>query len=324
MMVLQQLQLPSASIPHPPMADGTLDCNLTELSVYMHTTERVSWAKEFVHTPMTPDEHVEEQLYNIYDNNTQDEIPLFDNPANPIPRSKTPSPIQQPEQPQDPLYTRTIKIKHVQDKLFGAMYLANYGWKHTNPLIPQFGKIDTTEKQNIIQFLQKHPANRLSKQTNYPLTKTMIHRIMNELSTCREIPLSCVIALSLYYECNIYIIDLTKKTFIPFLHYSDNPNLEHTVHTYVFYKNPENHRHSRMNVPGYFIDIDQSVQTIGQIENNYLQYVSYDKPVRGMSSYKVAELEEMATKLGLYDPNEKLKKIDIYHRICVHCSTDMA
>lgn len=332
MMILQKLKLPSASIPSWEIHQHeSLDTTFTELATYMHTTDRRDWAKQHIQPPMTPEEHIDAQLYTIYDNQPEhDIIPLFDNPANPAPRMKTPSPLTFPPhvtQPEEniepnPLYTRTITIKHVQDKLFAAMYLAHHGWKHTNPLIPQFGKIDTTEKQNIIQFLQKEPAIRLSKHTNYSLTKTLSHRIMNELATCREIPLSCMIALSLYYKCNIYIIDTIKKTSIPFLHYSDNPSFDHVVHTYVFYKNPEHRRHSRMNIPGYFIDIDQSVLTTEQIHNEYLEYVTYDKPVRGMSSYKVAELEAMATKIGIYNTSEKLKKIDIYHRICVHCSTD--
>jgi hypothetical protein len=279
--------------------DGSICFPEELLQSYMHTTERTYWIKENMKTP------VEENI--IANTEIIDIIHTIDEP-----------------QSEDIMQTRTFQVKHIQDKLFGAIYMANYGYKKIKEQTAIFGKIDTAEKQKIIDFLRINNNVVLSRRTNYSLTKTLCNTIMNDLATQRESTYQTLIAYTLYYKCNIYIVDTVKKIYIPFLYFPiagvEDDEESFTVHTYVLYKNPENHKKSRMSIPGYFVDIDQSVQTVEKIRENMVGFVHYDKPLKGISSYKVSDLECMSEKLELDHP-VKIKKSDLYEKICIHCAS---
>lgn len=267
------------------------------LQSYMHTTERTYWIKENV----IKEECIVHNIENVHEIQHVDETP-----------------------PEDIMQTRTFQVKHIQDKLFGAVYMAYYGYKKIKEQTAIFGKIDTAEKQKIIDFLRINNNVVLSRRTNYSLTKTLCNTIMNDLATQRESTYQTLIAYTLYYKCNIYIVDTVKKIYIPFLYFPiagvEDDEESFTVHTYVFYKNPDNYKKSKMSVPGYFVDIDQSVQTVEKIGETMVGFVHYDKPLKGISSYKVSDLESMSEKLELDHP-VKIKKNDLYEKICIHCAS---
>ena len=265
------------------------------LQSYMHSTERSEWISNNL----------------TKQNNNIDNIQSIDEKIDVV-------------TPEDIIKKRTFHVKHIQDKLFGAIYLAVYGYKKIKEQTPIFGKIDTAEKQKIIDFLRINNNVVLSRRTNYSLTKTLCNTIMNDLATKRESEHQTLIAYSLYYKCNIYIVDTVKKTYIPFLYFAitgiDDHDKSVIVHTYVLYKNNHNYKRSSMSIPAYFVDIDQSVQTIEKIRETMVGFVHYDKALKGISNYKVSDLEYMSEKLQL-DLPVKIKKNCLYEKICIHCAS---
>jgi hypothetical protein len=224
------------------------------------------------------------------------------------------------------LQSRTLCVRNVQDKLFGAVYLAVNGHNATMDVVKRFGNVDTEEKNKIASFLQDRMLkgiSKLSRMTNHTCTKVLCSKMIMDLTTCKTMPFYCTIALSLYYQCTIVIVDTTKKTLLPFYFTGiaadgaeESPPA--TIPVYVLYKNPGHKEKSKMAVPKYFVDTTGNAEGLQSLKDKYIELVSYEKPLKGASTYKVSELEEMAKKLGW---TEKMKKSELYERICVHCTS---
>jgi hypothetical protein len=59
---------------------------------------------------------------------------------------------------------------------------------------------------------------------------------------------------------------------------------------------------------------------IADMKNKMICLESYLKPLKSISNYKVEELEELATKMGIYDGKKKYKKTDLYQEISEVCT----
>ena len=91
-------------------------------------------------------------------------------------------------------------------------------------------------------------------------------------------------------------IEETSKTFIEF-----NNNINEDI-CIIYKKNST-----------YSIDLNSTLLPI-YIETNYVKIDSYDKPLKGISTYKLLDLEKMALKMDIL-LNKKMKKLNIYDAI---------
>jgi len=118
----------------------------------------------------------------------------------------------------------------------------------------------------------------------------------------------------LYYQANILIVDYDKKIYLPFL-------VGNALQTYILYRNPLYNKKDRTSV-SYFVDVAEKIMSYEQIQNTMIGLIHYEKPLKGISTYKSADLESMAEKVGIEvdDENGKmLKKQELYTKILLKC-----
>ena len=146
-------------------------------------------------------------------------------------------PITTPILKEIPIQTRLEKeclfAKNVQDGLFWAMYIANYGYNEYNRNKYNYGKVEVQEKEKIAEYLHNNNTNK--KQTNYKLTRGFCCEIESDLITKPKMPFSGLIGMCAMYSCNIVVVDLNKKIYYLFTSQEEKEDL---TKTYILYKNP--------------------------------------------------------------------------------------
>jgi hypothetical protein len=106
--------------------------------------------------------------------------------------------------------------------------------------------------------------------------------------------------VSIFYQTNIYVVDWKKRTYLSF---ETKGSLKQTF----LIKNP---LHSN---PEYFID--DSIMSFAFLQNHFILVHQYEKPLKGVSAYKMEELEEMNDKL--HHPFPISKKAELYEKLLV-------
>jgi hypothetical protein len=207
------------------------------------------------------------------------------------------------------IQSRTVHAKHIQDSLFGSIYLAHHGFDAFKRVCNVFGKTDNEEKQKIISYLQTQNSKQMNELVNYNLTKVLYDKILQDLSTCPETPYHCVIGLCLYYKCSIYIVDTVLNTYITFIN--------DTCPVFVLFKNPNAVR-KKMSIPSYFVDTTENCVSVVEIEEKCFKLFHYNKPLQSITSYKLSELEIIAQKLNI-SYEKKMKKKELYEKIYSQC-----
>ena len=139
------------------------------------------------------------------------------------------------------------------------------------------------------------------KNTNYKITKMNIQEIMSELLTVqKETSILCLLTICVYYNINILLIHPNKKLMLEFI---SNQGIEQPY--YVIYKE---------NYGKYTVDPDKkTIDDINKMKETIVCLDNYFKPIKGLSQYKVEELEKLASKLGLLDTSKKYKKNELYN-----------
>lgn len=223
---------------------------------------------------------------------------------------------QRLEQENEPIITRLEKecifAKNVQDGLFWSMYILHYGYTEYHRNRYNFGKIEVQEKEKIAEYLHINGSQKISKQTNYKLTKGLCCEIEADLITKPKMEFSGLIGMCAYYKCNIIVVDLQKKIYYSFSNNSENPN-----ETYILYKNPLYTGKYKSNE--YFIDIDHKIYSLLQLNELFLKIDNFQKPMKSITNYKKIELEYIATKLfGSIKEKEISDKNHLYEKILLY------
>ena len=173
----------------------------------------------------------------------------------------------------------------------------------------KYANREIDEKQKIIDFIKKTPQK--LKLSNHKITNIMIQEILSDLMVNLKSSLLAFIGLTHYYNKHFYIV--RGRTY---LYFSSNVNetFEESPSSFfiIHYKNEKE----------YGIDMDTTLEKINNIQNNYVYIESIDKPLKGISAYKVNDLDDMCKKL-LVDSNDNkwsyMKKPDLYKYICEMC-----
>lgn len=215
---------------------------------------------------------------------------------------QVPSPVQvpAPTEVHSSAHITSIK-KHtfyasgVQDPIFWTIFIARYGYTEYKKTGKQFGNIEMKEKQSVADYIHKQGSTEISKQTNYKITRAFCCEIVSDLLTSAKMNYSSFIAYCAYYKTSIYVVDVVKKTYIPFLYGNSD--------IIVIYKLGER----------LFAEAGQSVLSLSEIREMF-PFEHYEKPLKAISHYKTQQLEDIASKLniGLVD---KCKKNELYEKI---------
>lgn len=237
-------------------------------------------------------------------------------PEIPPPVIEEPTPIHKPNKKdfkdlKDLKESKNSDIFYPQNNnsLFWCAFIASYGFIEYEIIGKKYANREIDEKQKIIDFIKKTPQK--LKLSNHKITNVMIQEILSDLMVNLKSSLLAFIGLTHYYNKHFYIV--RGHTY---LYFSSNVNetFEESPNSFfiIHYKNEKE----------YGIDMDTTLEKINNIQNNYVYIESIDKPLRGISAYKVNDLDDMCKKL-LVDSNDNkwsyMKKPDLYKYIWEMC-----
>jgi len=205
-----------------------------------------------------------------------------------------------------PCETSVFTIPRNEDTLFWCIYIAKFGYADYIAIGSKYKNKEIEKKQEMIDIVKKSPA--ILKGTTYKLTKVAVQEILAELMINKKTSMNTLYAMCILYNLNIYIIDESVKTY---LHYAPIETHDKLTELWII----------RKTIDGFYgIDMDTNLTKITNIVNTLLHIEHGPKPCKGMSVYKVGELEDMVKKLGVWpkltdnpkSTDKKLNKTDVY------------
>ena len=215
------------------------------------------------------------------------------NILNNIPIIKTPIPEKKEES--------TSFLPRQQDTLFWCIFIIVNGFNEYNEIQRNYGVVELEIKKKIADYLKDNSSN--MKQTNYKITKIKIQEIMSELLTSQKMTsYECLLAMCVFYKINIAIIFSNDKIMTEFISSNDEE-------TPFYILNKDSYGKYKVDtVKKTWKDIQEMKQTRVCLDN-------YLKPMKSISNYTIPNLEELATKLGVFDVTNKYKKQELYELI---------
>jgi hypothetical protein len=189
---------------------------------------------------------------------------------------------------------RTIIPKHEyyvpdkKDTLFWCFYIIHFGFDKYNLVGNTYFSMEKNFKIEMVEPMRK-------SKPMLKMHKLKIHDVEDELVNCQKIGIMGFSALCLYHNINYIIIN--GRTYTELILNDDDK-------VFVLHKIGDI----------YSYDIDASNEKIEQYRNTYYHIVDINKPIKGISAYKVDELNEIAKKLNI-DLNKSYNKKELYQEI---------
>lgn len=186
------------------------------------------------------------------------------------------------------------------DSLFWCVYIATNGYDEYLQIQRNYGMKELEIKKSIADMVKEKPS--AFKLTNHKVTKVSIQEILSELLTSqKETSMLCLMAMTIYYNINVILVNSTNQFMVEFF---SNKDVE--LPTYAIRKDDRK----------YSINVEPlSKERIANMKETMVCLENYLKPLKPMTTYKVDDLIQLATKLGLYKDTEKIKKIDLYEKL---------
>ena len=183
-----------------------------------------------------------------------------------------------------------ITIKEV-DQLFWYFYIALHGYDEYKLLDNKFSLEKTTKISNIEKMRLN---NNILKQQ-----KLKISDYETSLLNSKKIDISTLCGLAAYNELNIIFIK--EKVYYHF----NFGNIDDVI---IIYQEGKN----------YSCEINPTKQFVETIHNNYYYVENTNKPIKGISTYKIDELIDICKKLGIkiqLESGKKKSKKQLYTEI---------
>jgi len=210
--------------------------------------------------------------YNHVVNNLRDYMmtPMLYNKYNVV--QDTRNNKSEPKTVPDKSKSHLITIKEA-DQLFWYFFIAKYGYDEYKFLDTQKFKKEKDIKISNIEIMKKN--NAILKQN-----KIKISDYETDLLNSRKISISTLRGLTAYNELNI--IYVKNKSYYYF-------NFSDTEPTIIIYNNGKS----------YSCDISPTKESIEMVKYKYYYIENPDKPIKGISTYKVNELIDICKKLDI-------------------------
>ena len=190
-----------------------------------------------------------------------------------------------------------LRIPNNPDSLFWSMYIHHYGYEQYLAIGNKYTNLEMAEKQKIMEHIKS--AKYSFKNMNRKITLGATQEIMSELMTNTKTSLLALHALSLYYKVNVCVENTINGTYLEYVFDKENPSDK-----WVFLKYTDRKK--------YGLVESEPVRATG------LLIESHDKPLRGISTYKLAELNAIADKIPAMCKDESRatwKKPDLYGKL---------
>jgi hypothetical protein len=203
---------------------------------------------------------------------------------------------------------RTDKFFPKQDDtLFWCVFIAHYGLNEFYN-VDRYKNRELEEKCKIMEFIKT-----LSK-TDVLITKCSMQEMMGELMVAKNTTLFIVNALCMYYKMNFLFVykdtylEIDLKKLLVCTDCSEIP-------IGIIYKNEA----GSTKYPKYAVDLYITPEKIQDIQNTKIRLEKYDRPLKGISTYKLTDLESMSSLLNLCENTTKQTKKDLYSNIWKNC-----
>jgi len=214
------------------------------------------------------------------------------------------------------------------------MFIAHHGVDAFRDIGSKYMNRELEEKAHIVEFIKN----------NRPLLKAMkitvaaTQEMMGDLLTNKQTVLTMVPAFAMYYGATIRIVCEQSRTYLEYLPTSETPGCRPV-------RLPEGQLPELCCRPIYtlyriktgqrsYSDYVVALPEVGTEDHAiicttapppFLKLESPTKPLRGISTYKTADLDALVKQLGITLPlpsaGSKLKKNDVYVAISRHCET---
>lgn len=197
--------------------------------------------------------------------------------------------------------TRKTFIPEHDDALFWCLFIHKFGIEEYNLIGSKYKNYEIKEKMTIVQYLNEN-KNALKSMK---ITKTATQEIMGKLMTNNTTDLQVVHGICAYYKLHIIVVCNSKKSYVEYNYSENDVSIENDI--LVVFKGNSLLSNSRCRYSIKFGVIAKD------IINDFVRFVSFDKPFNGISTYKLPELEIIHEKLGL--EIVKKNKIELFSQI---------
>lgn len=176
------------------------------------------------------------------------------------------------------------------DSLFWCIFRHVYGEFEYMNIGSRYGNRMLEEKQKIMEFFLKTPKH-LKDNSNIKFTNARVQETCSEFLCDKKTSPIVLAAYAVYYGINIYLVDDDKHTYIKFLCLtdkvgeSDDDKSERSpcwIYKTTKYK--------------LYLSCDKSEE---YIQPSHCCLEQFDKPLLGISHYKLQDLENLEKKLQL-------------------------
>ena len=187
-----------------------------------------------------------------------------------------------------------------KDSLFWCLYIISYGYSDFMQVTRNHRVRQLEVQKEVIDLIQKN--KNIMKNTNMKFTNVATQELTSDLlSITKDINYCVAMALCVLYKININLIDREKGVYKKFV---SNTDIE--LPTYAIY---------REDTYRYSVDIEPLTSDKMENMNELICLESYLTPLKTISNYKINELMETASQLGLLNDDKKYKKKEIYDLI---------
>ena len=199
--------------------------------------------------------------------------------------------------------TNEIFFPRNEDTLFWCIFIYKFSKIEFLQIETKYKNKEIEEKMKIVDFLTD-----LTKLKSMKISKTGCQEIRGDLSCSSKTNLFALHALCAFYDICVYVVNNENKTYIEYNNRNENDEI------CIIYKNGSLLNESPA-LSKYSIDLNITPSKIAKIQEEFFKFDSYNKALKAISTYKVIDLEKLATKFpGIKD--KKMKKNGLYEAIC--------
>jgi hypothetical protein len=202
-----------------------------------------------------------------------------------------------------------------KNPVFWSVYLGVYGMSQYMLDEKKYANVEMQERQKMLDYFRDTSNALKLKQGNNKVSNVLIQEITADIAVANRDPNSVfhlLIAMCVFYKKTIYFVRKNKYLVFSYSKYENEMEDLHMDSTLLLYMKNDKEC-------GIFQDPE--VETIRDIIENKYRLESYEKPMRGISSYKVCDLEDISRRLDIDLCDEhgvSLKKADLYNKIASH------
>ena len=192
-----------------------------------------------------------------------------------------------------------------RDALFWCIFAHQYGEMEYEMIRTNYGKRKVDEKMKIYSWLKENKAI-IKTYPSMKITNVMYQEMLSELMCVQsDTGFLSIIAFSLYYKINIYLVNESKKTYLEFLG-QGQVQAEEKPNNCILHRLDRGYRLSQEPIITHF--------------ESLLKLESYQKPLKAISNYKMCELEEIAKIVGIWSQEKSsMKKPELYTYLTEYC-----